>query len=74
MSFWTAATIIVVIGSATGIVMQYLKGREGATASDEKVQALRDENAELRKRIETLEAIVTDGRESLKRQFEDLER
>ena len=81
MSMWTAIALIAVAGIIAGIFTDKGKRKH----SDELHQsAVRREAAEigrldilesdLRKRVETLERIVTNPKENLKRQFDHLDK
>jgi len=77
MSMWTAIALISVAGIIAGIFSDKGKKRHSDEAIDElkqlhaKVDAL---EKELRDRVETLERIVTNPKEDLKRQFEHLDK
>jgi uncharacterized membrane-anchored protein YhcB (DUF1043 family) len=77
MSMWTAIALIAVAGIIAGIFNDKGKKRHSDETIDElkqlhaKVDAL---EIELRDRVETLERIVTNPKEDLKRQFEHLDK
>lgn len=77
MSMWTAIALISVAGIIAGIFNDKGKRRNKEEADDEirelhtKVDALENE---LRERVETLERIVTNPKEDLKRQFDHLDK
>ena len=77
MSMWTAIALISVAGIVAGIFNDKGKRRHSQKTTDEfqaiqaKVDAL---ESELRERVETLERIVTNPKENLKRQFEHLDK
>ena len=77
MSMWTAIALISVAGIIAGIFSD--KGKRGdykaVTAELEAVKSKLDalEN-DLRDRVETLERIVTNPKEDLKRQFDHLDK
>lgn len=77
MSMWTAIALISVAGIIAGIFSDKGKKRHSEETSDElrglhaKVDALEND---LRERVETLERIVTNPKEDLKRQFEHLDK
>lgn len=77
MSMWTAIVLIVIAAMAGEAYRQHVKSR-GSVASDERFDAvnkrLDEMESELRERVETLERIVTDRSEDLKRQFESLDK
>jgi hypothetical protein len=77
MSMWTAIVLIVVAAIAGEAWRHHVKARQ----SDPDRAALDDLNkrfdaleTDLRERVETLERIVTDSREDLKRQFDRLDK
>jgi ABC-type uncharacterized transport system YnjBCD ATPase subunit len=77
MSMWTAIVIIVIAAMAGEAWRHHVKARSAAPnreALDElgrKIDAL---EGDLRKRVETLERIVTDDKADLKRQFDRLDK
>jgi len=77
MSMWTAIALIVIAGVLGEAYRNRVKSqqsginREEVKALKEKVDAI---DSELRQRVETLERIVTDSKEDLKRQFDHLDR
>ncbi len=75
MSMWTAIVLIVIAAMASEAWRHHVKARSAAPRQEELDELKRkiDElNADLRSRVETLERIVTDDKETLKRQFEKL--
>jgi len=77
MSMWTAIALISVAGILGGIFRD--KGRRRhSTETSEELKALQARidalEKDLRERVETLERIVTNPKEDLKRQFEHLEK
>jgi len=74
---WTAITLIVIAGVIGGIFKDRGKKQVNAQVTKElesmhqKLDAL---DSELRDRVETLERIVTNPKEDLKRQFEHLDK
>ena len=77
MSMWTAIVLIVVAAIAGEAWRHHVKARQAApdrNALDELTRRLDGVEAELRARVETLERIVTDSREDLKRQFDHLDK
>jgi len=77
MSMWTAIVLIVVAAIAGEAWRHHVKTRRSAPDRDALEQLARRVNAlesDLRGRVETLERIVTDGREDLKRQFDQLDK
>lgn len=77
MSMWTMIAVIAVAGIIAGVITDKGKNRHGKEVIDEidelhaKVDAL---ETELRDRVETLERIVTNPKEDLKRQFDHLDK
>jgi uncharacterized membrane-anchored protein YhcB (DUF1043 family) len=77
MSMWTAIALIAVAGIIAGIFNDKGKKRNRNETVDElkqlhaKVDALEND---LRHRVETLERIVTNPKEDLKRQFDHLDK
>lgn len=77
MSMWTAIALIAVAGIIAGIFTDKGKRKHSEETLDElkglhtKVDALEND---LRKRVETLERIVTNPKEDLKRQFDHLDK
>ncbi len=75
MSMWTAIVLIVIAAMASEAWRHHVKARTAAPRQEELDDLKRkiDElNADLRARVETLERIVTDDTETLKRQFDNL--
>ncbi|MBT8048638.1 MAG: hypothetical protein HKN57_08645 [Xanthomonadales bacterium] len=77
MSMWTAIALIVVAGIAGEAWRHHLKSRSSG-ASKEALDQLNNRmdalDAEMRERVETLERIVTDSKDDLKRQFDHLDK
>jgi phage shock protein B len=77
MSMWTAIALISVAGILAGIFRDRGKRHHSEELTDElraihsKLDALENE---LRERVETLERIVTNPKEDLKRQFDHLDK
>jgi hypothetical protein len=74
---WTAIVLIVIAAIAGEAWRHHLRARQAApdrNALDELTRRLDRIEAELRERVETLERIVTDSREDLKRQFDRLDK
>lgn len=65
---------IVFIGVFGGVLSTYLKSRSEnrSPKADEEIETVRREVSELRQRVKTLERLVTDPEEKLKREFENL--
>ena len=75
MSMWTAIVLIVIAAMASEAWRHHVRARSAAPRQEELDELKRkiDElNADLRSRVETLERIVTDDKETLKRQFDNL--
>ena len=77
MTMWTAIALISIASIFAGILNNKGKNRQSKEAIDElkelhaKVDALENN---LRERVETLERIVTNPQEDLKRQFDHLDK
>jgi uncharacterized membrane-anchored protein YhcB (DUF1043 family) len=77
MNMWTAIALISVAGIIAGIFSDKGKRKNNAQADKElkalhaRIDALENE---LRDRVETLERIVTNPKEDLKRQFDHLDK
>lgn len=77
MSMWTAIALISIAGIVAGIFNDKDKKRSSKETTKEirelraKVDAL---ETDLRNRVETLERIVTNPKEDLKRQFDHLDK
>ena len=77
MSMWTAIVLIVIAAIAGEAWRHHVKARGSApdrAALDDLNRRLDSMEADLRQRVETLERIVTDSREDLKRQFDRLDK
>jgi len=77
MSMWTAIALISVAGILAGIFRDKGKRRHSTEVLDE-LKAMHSRmdamEKDLRERVETLERIVTNPKEDLKRQFDHLEK
>ena len=77
MSMWTAIALIAVAGIVAGIFNDKGKRRHSAEISKE-LKEIHDRldalETDLRKRVETLERIVTSPNDDLKRQFDHLDK
>ena len=77
MSMWTAIALIAVASILAGIFNDKGKKRNSAEVSKE-LKALNTRldalEKDLRERVETLERIVTNPKEDLKRQFDHLDK
>lgn len=77
MSMWTAIAFIAIAAIVAEAYRHYNKDKlsksdqQSLDAINQRMDAV---EAEFRKRIETLERIVTDRREDLKRQFDHLDK
>jgi len=77
MNMWTAIVLIVMAVMATEAWRSHVKGRNSSSNKDQLDllnQRIDDLESELRDRVETLERIVTDGKDDLKRQFDHLDK
>ena len=77
MSMWTAIVLIVVAAIAGEAWRHHVKARQAApdrAALDELSRRLDAVDHDLRSRVETLERIVTDRQEELKRRFDHLDK
>lgn len=77
MSMWTAIALIAIAAIVAEAYRHH--NRDKLSKADQKAlaaigQRLDSVESELRRRIETLERIVTDRREDLKRQFDHLDK
>ena len=77
MSMWTAIALISVAGILAGIFNDKGKRRHSAETTKE-LKAINDRmdalDRDLRERVETLERIVTNPNENLKRKFDHLDK
>jgi cell division protein FtsB len=73
MEVFTMVVLIVLIASAAGVANNYLKNRRLAMRNGGNGQVAA-ELEELRRRVETLEAIVTEEKYHLEREINRLER
>ena len=77
MSMWTAIVIIVMAAMAGEAWRHHVKARGSDTNKetlDSLNQRMDDLENDLRDRVETLERIVTDSKDDLKRQFDHLDK
>ena len=75
MTMWTAIVLIVVAAIAGEAWRHHVKARQSAPereALEHLTRRLDALDSDLRARVETLERIVTDRKEDLKRQFDHL--
>jgi len=77
MSMWTAIALIAIAGIVAGIFSDKGK-RQNSAEMRKELKTLHDRIAtlesDLRERVETLERIVTNPKENLKRQFDHLDK
>ena len=73
MDVFTFVIIVVIIGCGTGVVSEYLKTKREKTDSDAGDDVYQELDM-LRERVEVLERILTDEKEQLKRELDQLER
>jgi len=77
MTMWTAIVLIVVAAIAGEAWRHHIKARHAAPerdALDRLIRRVDQLDSDLRARVETLERIVTDRKEDLKRQFDHLDK
>lgn len=74
MSMWTMIFLIVLVGCAYSAFEAWLRHRTKVARAAPGDDGLRAELDELRSRLQTLEAIVTDDGYDLKRRIDELER
>ena len=77
MSMWTAIALIVVAVTAGEAWRNHIKSRNSGAnreALDELNNRIDALETEMRDRVETLERIVTDSKDNLKRQFDHLDK
>lgn len=77
MGMWTAIAIISIVGIVGGTISkryEHKGNKEAGSRLDAMEQKLDQLDADLRGRVETLERIVTDSKEDLKRQFDTLDK
>jgi len=77
MNMWTAIALIAIAAMVTEAYRHHSKdklSKADQRAIDSINRRLESMDSDLRKRVETLERIVTDQKENLKRQFDQLER
>ena len=71
MGFWTAVVVITAIVAFT--ITSVSKHKHNSNQNKTNTDALEQELAELKARVQTLEKIVTEPGYNLKQQFKDLE-
>jgi hypothetical protein len=77
MSMWTAIVLIVMAAMAGQAWRHYVTARNSGASKetlDRLNQRIDDLETDLRDRVETLERIVTDSKDDLKRQFDHLDK
>ncbi len=78
MSMWTMIVILGVSGMVLEAWRHHTKARNSSSADKEELEKLHQRldkmDSELRERVETLERIVTDNKDDLKRQFDYLDK
>jgi len=77
MGMWTAIVLITIAAIAGEAWRHHLKSRQSnpdRAALDDLARRLDALDGDLRRRVETLERIVTDNKEDLKRRFDELDR
>ncbi len=78
MSMWTMIVILGVSGMVLEAWRHHTKARNSSSADKEELEKLHQRldkmDSELRERVETLERIVTNPGEDLKRQFDHLDK
>jgi hypothetical protein len=77
MGMWTAIVVIVMAAMAGEAWRNHLKARSSGAnkeALDSLNQRMDELENDLRERVETLERIVTDDKDDLKRQFDHLDK
>lgn len=77
MGMWTAIVVIVMAAMAGEAWRHHLKARGSNTnkdALDDLNRRMDELENDLRDRVETLERIVTDSKDDLKRQFDHLDK
>lgn len=77
MGMWTAIAIICIVAIVGGTISKRYdyKGNSATGARLDELEKKMDRlDSDLRKRVETLERIVTDRKEDLKRQFDSLDK
>ena len=77
MGMWTAIVVIVIVAMAGEAWRHHVKARSSGTnkeALDDLNRRMDELENDLRDRVETLERIVTDNKDDLKRQFDHLDK
>ncbi len=72
MNLWTFLTVISVVGIIGGIIQTWLKTKQSQHTSEQLNGVYQQDIASLEERVKILEAIVTDSKYDLKREFENL--
>ena len=74
MDFFTFLFLVTIVGCSIPLMKLWQDGRRHRTASPPaEVQAMRQEVAKLRERVQVLESIVTDKSYEVRREFAALE-
>ncbi len=77
MNMWTAIVLIVIAGVAGEAWRHHVRARRAGPARSELEEIIRRLDAldqDLRDRVETLERIVTDRKDDLRREFDRLDK
>ncbi|NVJ61156.1 MAG: hypothetical protein HWE27_12250 [Gammaproteobacteria bacterium] len=72
MEFFKWAAVIVFLVMSAEVIKYYLKTKHDKGSSDEKVDAQNERINKLEERIRTLEKIITDPSETLRREIDQL--
>jgi len=78
MNMWTMIVILGVCGMILEAWRYHTKARSSSSANKDELEKLHQRldqmDSELRDRVETLERIVTDNKDDLKREFDHLDK
>ena len=72
MDLWTMIVLVVAIGCGTGVAESYFKTQRGKKSQRSLDEAVNKDVAELRRRVEVLEKIVTDKKYQLQKELDQL--
>ena len=72
MDLWTMIVLVVAIGCGTGVADSYFKTQRGKKSQQSADDAVNKDVAELRRRVEVLEKIVTDKKYQLQKELDQL--
>ncbi len=72
MNLWEFITVVAIAGMLTGVIQSWLKSKQGTASSEKETIQHQQSLAALEERVKVLEAIVTDSKYDLKREFENL--